>query len=69
MIEFKEPYYLVEFNSSIVNFEIFINDIPAFIHHSGGAIFSHVPLSFPLYSKAILVMVLVVAELFIFLNF
>ena len=31
MIEFKEPYYLVEFNSSIVNFEIFINDIPAFI--------------------------------------
>lgn len=45
MIEFKEPYYLVEFNSSIVNFEIFINDIPAFIHHSGGAIFSHVPIN------------------------
>ncbi len=44
-MRFKEPYYLVEFNSSIVNFEIFINDMPAFIHNSGGAIFSQVPIN------------------------
>lgn len=45
MNQFKEPYYLVEFNSSIVNFEIYINGMPAFIHHSGGAIFSQVPIN------------------------
>lgn len=45
MTQFKEPYYLVEFNSSIVNFEIYINGMPAFIHHSGGAIFSQVPIN------------------------
>lgn len=45
MNQFKEPYYLVEFNSSIVNFEIYINDMPAFTHQSGGAIFSHVPIN------------------------
>lgn len=45
MYPFKEPYFLVEFNSSIVNFEIYINDMPAFTHHSGGAIFSQVPIN------------------------
>ncbi|OBW39373.1 hypothetical protein AB670_04307 [Chryseobacterium sp. MOF25P] len=36
MTQFKEPYYLVDFNSSICNFDIFINDMPAFNNHVGG---------------------------------
>lgn len=45
MKEFKEPYYLVDFNSSICNFEIYINDMPAFIHKEGGSIASHYPIN------------------------
>ncbi|WP_326984711.1 hypothetical protein VUJ46_09340 [Chryseobacterium sp. MYb264] len=45
MNNFKEPYYLVDFNSSICNFEIYINDMPAFVHHSGGSIASHTPVN------------------------
>ncbi|SFW70307.1 hypothetical protein SAMN02927921_03449 [Sinomicrobium oceani] len=45
MKKYKEPYYLVEFNSSICNFEIFINDLPAFIHNTGGIISSHYPIN------------------------
>lgn len=45
MTQFKEPYYLVDFNSSICNFDIFINDMPAFNHHVGGAVSSHMPIN------------------------
>ena len=45
MKQFKEPYYLVDFNSSICNFEIYINDMPAFIHKEGGSITSHYPIN------------------------
>ncbi len=45
MKEFKEPYYLMDFNSSICNFEIYINDMPAFIHKEGGSIASHYPIN------------------------
>lgn len=40
-----DPYYLVDFNSSICNFEIYINDMPAFIHNEGGSIASHYPIN------------------------
>lgn len=45
MTHFKEPYYLVDFNSSICNFDIFINGMPAFSHHEGGAVASHIPIN------------------------
>lgn len=45
MTQFQEPYYLVDFNSSICNFDIFINDMPAFTHHVGGAVASHMPIN------------------------
>jgi hypothetical protein len=45
MKDFKEPYYLVDFTSSICNFEIFLNDMPAFIHHEGGSMSSHYPIN------------------------
>ena len=45
MKEFKEPYYLMDFNSSICNFEIYINDMHAFIHKEGGSIASHYPIN------------------------
>ncbi|HEX7871089.1 MAG TPA: hypothetical protein VF455_13355 [Chryseobacterium sp.] len=45
MAQFNEPYYLVDFNSSICNFDILINDMPAFSHHVGGAVSSHVPIN------------------------
>lgn len=45
MNHFIEPYYLVDFNSSISNFEIYINDMPAFIHLEGGSISSHYPIN------------------------
>lgn len=45
MTQFQEPYYLVDFNSSICNFDIFINDMPAFTHHVGGAVSSHMPVN------------------------
>lgn len=45
MSNFKEPYYLVDFNSSICNFEIFINGMPAFTHNEGGSIASHTPIN------------------------
>lgn len=45
MNAFKEPYYLVDFNSSICNFEIYVNDMPAFIHQDGGSIASHYPIN------------------------
>lgn len=45
MTNFKEPYYLVDFNSSACNFEIYINDMPAFIQIDSGNISSHVPIN------------------------
>jgi len=45
MSNFIEPYYLVDFNSSICNFEILINDMPAFLHEDGGSIASHYPIN------------------------
>ncbi|WP_291940275.1 hypothetical protein [Chryseobacterium sp.] len=45
MTRFTEPYYLVDFNSSLCNFDIFINDLPAFTHHTGGSISSHIPVN------------------------
>lgn len=45
MEKFKEPYYLVEFTSSLCNFEICVNDVPAFNHNLGGGISSHIPIN------------------------
>lgn len=45
MKNFVDPYYLVDFSSSICNFEIYINDMPAFMHHNGGSIASHYPIN------------------------
>ena len=45
MKTFKEPYYLVDFNSSICNYEILINGMPAFINDVGGSISSHYPIN------------------------
>lgn len=53
MSQFKEPYYLVEFNSSICNFDIFINDMPAFSHHGGGAVSSHIPINHFILEKGV----------------
>lgn len=45
MMKFVEPYYLVDFDMSICNFEILINDVPAFRNTDGGSINSHVPIN------------------------
>lgn len=45
MKNFINPYYLVDFNSSICNFKIYINDIPVFTHNGGGIISSHYPIN------------------------
>lgn len=42
---FKKPYFQVNFNASICNFEVYINDMPAFVHHEGGSIYSQVPIN------------------------
>jgi len=42
---FKEPYYLVDFNASICNFEVLVNDMPAFLNNKGMSISSHVPVN------------------------
>ncbi|WP_412466919.1 hypothetical protein [Pedobacter sp. KLB.chiD] len=41
----KEPYYLVDFNVSLANFDILINDVLAFSHDSGGSIYSNYPIN------------------------
>lgn len=45
MKNFTTPYYLVDFNASICNFEIYINDLPAYVHRTGGIIASHYPIN------------------------
>jgi hypothetical protein len=45
MKNLKNPYYLVDFSASICNFEICINDVPAFIHNGGRIISSHYPIN------------------------
>ncbi|MBE0393897.1 hypothetical protein [Flavobacterium sp. PL002] len=45
MKNFTNPYYLVDFNASICNFEIYINDLPAYVHSVGGIIASHYPIN------------------------
>lgn len=45
MKKFKEPYFLVDFKSSICNYEILINDVPAYIHTDDGSISSHYPIN------------------------
>jgi len=44
-MKFVEPYYLVDFDMSICNFEILINDMPAFRNTDGGSLNSHVPIN------------------------
>ncbi|MGN8059991.1 hypothetical protein ACTJKN_27175 [Pedobacter sp. 22163] len=41
----KEPYYLVDFNVSLANFDILINDVLAFSYDSGGSIYSNYPIN------------------------
>ena len=41
----KEPYYLVDFNVALANFDILINDVLAFSYESGGSIFSNYPIN------------------------
>ena len=45
MNQFRKPYYLVEFTSSLCNFDIYINGLPAFSHNQGGGISSHAPIN------------------------
>ncbi|MGO3183412.1 MAG: hypothetical protein ACTIJ9_11325 [Aequorivita sp.] len=45
MPNFKKPYFVVDFNKSICNFEILINDIPAFKSMDGGSLASHYPIN------------------------
>lgn len=45
MKNFKEPYYLLDFSSSICNFEVNINEMPAFSNSEGGSISSHTPIN------------------------
>lgn len=54
MKNFVEPFYMVDFNSSLCNFEIFVDNIPLFRHFEGGVISSHFPLNhFLLDSKSL----------------
>ena len=41
----NRPSYFVDFNASICNFEILINDMPAFLQHEGGSIISQYPIN------------------------
>jgi len=41
----KEPYYLVDFNVSLANFDILINDVLAFSYNDGGSIYSNYPIN------------------------
>lgn len=45
MPNFNKPYYVVDFNKSICNFEILINDMPAFKSMDGGSLASHYPIN------------------------
>lgn len=45
MNNFKEPLYLVAFNSAICNYEIYINDFPAYSHIEGGSVSSQIPIN------------------------
>jgi len=45
MKNFKEPYFVVDFNMSICNFEILINDVSVFKKMNGGSIASHYPIN------------------------
>ncbi len=45
MSDFNKPYFVVDFNKSICNFEILINDMPAFKSMDGGSLASHYPIN------------------------
>jgi len=45
MENFNKPYYLVDFDMSICNFEILINDLLAFKSMDGGSLSSHYPIN------------------------
>lgn len=45
MNNFKEPIYLVAFRSAICNYEIYINNLPAYIHLEGGSVSSQIPIN------------------------
>ncbi|MFD2908238.1 hypothetical protein ACFSX9_05770 [Flavobacterium ardleyense] len=45
MNNFKSPLYLVSFKSAICNYEIYINDLPAYIHSEGGSVSSQIPIN------------------------
>ena len=40
-----EPYYLVGYHSAVCNFEIFVNELPAFMHYEGGSLSSQYPIN------------------------
>ncbi|SDH50225.1 hypothetical protein SAMN05421827_12721 [Pedobacter terrae] len=41
----KEPYYLLDYNISLTNFDILINGVLAFSHDSAGSIYSNYPIN------------------------
>ena len=45
MKNFKEPIYLVSFRSALCNYEIFVNNLPAYIHFEGGSVSSQIPIN------------------------
>ncbi|NHN27605.1 hypothetical protein FIA58_018140 [Flavobacterium jejuense] len=45
MNNFKSPLYLVSFKSAICNYEIYINDLPAYSHLEGGSVSSQIPIN------------------------
>lgn len=45
MNNFKEPLYIVAFKSAICNYEIYINNLPAYSHIEGGSVSSQIPIN------------------------
>lgn len=41
----KKPFYLVDFNSSLCNYQIFINDIPCYFHNDNTSMATHLPIN------------------------
>ncbi len=44
-VEFKEPYYIIDYQASKCNFEFFVNEIPVLKHFNGGEFKSQYPIN------------------------
>lgn len=41
----KKPFYLVDFNSSLCNYQILINEIPCYFHNDNTSMATHLPIN------------------------